>query len=484
MTRGELALGLAAALVLLAGLGATDLGEPDEPRHGSIAEEMRALRHGPAQLVLPRLNDEVYTQKPPLYHWLAALAGTPGGRVTETAARLPSALAGVATVLAVARLGAQAFGPSAGLAAGAVLLTLPAFVDEARCARPDALLACFVTLALAFAWRLDAGRGSPARARLGLHAAVGLGMLAKGPVALILPALGVLAHLAFERRLRDLRRFASPGALLASLGPVCLWLAAAWALAPAGYLHEAVGENLLGRFFAGTSHEHSFGFYLLELPLAFLPWTLAWPLALVAVRAALRPGAARERARATRLLVAFAGAGLAFFSLSAGKRDVYLLPLYPALALLVAEGLRFAIERGAAAAHARRWRVAAAAFAAAAAAQVAYHALYLPARDSIHSVRASAEAAERAALPDGRIGVVRDGALVEGLRFYTHRRVEPIGSTSGLRRFLASGGSVVVTHREHLAEVEAMADARVAFRQRLQDGEVLVLELHAHAPAS
>ena len=477
MSRSELALALAAALVLFVGLGATGLWEPDEPRHGAIAEEMRALRHGPAQLVLPRLNGEVYTQKPPLFYWLAALAGAPGGRVTEAAARLPSALAGGATVLATARLGSLAFGSTAGLAAGAVLLTLPSFVDDARCARPDALLALFVTLALICAWRLDAGLGSPRRARLGLHLSVGLGLLAKGPVALLLPALGLVGYLAWERRLRDVRRFVSLPALAVSLGPLALWLGAAAALAPAGYLGEAVGENVFARFFTGTAHEHSFLFYLRNLPSSYLPWTLAWPLAFLAGRRALAPGGKPELARATRFLVAFVAAGLGFLSLSAGKRDVYLLPLYPALALLVGEGVRFALERGAPARTTRRWRLAGLAFGVALAAQVAYHTLYLPTRDAAHSIRRAAEAAAAVAPPGSAVGLVRNGALVGGLSYYAGRPVEPIGSTKGLRDFVEAGGTVVVTESRYLPEIESVARARLVFRHEIEGAEVLVLEL-------
>ena len=88
----------AAAALLLTDLSATDLWAPDEPRYAAVAEELRSFRHGAAGLALLHLNGEAYTQKPPLYFWTAALAGVPGGRVTEVAARLPSALCGLATV--------------------------------------------------------------------------------------------------------------------------------------------------------------------------------------------------------------------------------------------------------------------------------------------------------------------------------------------------------------------------------------------------
>ena len=83
---------VASALLLLPGLGRVGLWAPDEPRYAQVAEELRSFVHGPSGLVVLHLNGRVYDQKPPLYFWAAALAGLPGGRVTEEAARLPSAL--------------------------------------------------------------------------------------------------------------------------------------------------------------------------------------------------------------------------------------------------------------------------------------------------------------------------------------------------------------------------------------------------------
>ena len=336
----------AGALLLFAGLGNRDFWPPDEPRYGAIAEELRSFVHGWRGLVLLHLNGAVYTQKPPLFFWLAALGGAPFGRVSEAAARLPSALAGFGTLLLVAGLGRSMFRARSGALAAAVLLTLPSWLQLARSARLDALLTVFVTLAFAAAWRIDREIGDARRGRLLLHAALGLGVLTKGPVALLLPLLGVVAYLGWERRLAELRRFVSAEGLLLSVAPGLVWLAGATLLAPPGYANASFWDNLILRFFSGTAHERPVWFYLEALPRGFLPWTLLWPAAWWRQRAILRDAARAAEARAWRFLLASIGAAFVFLSLSAGKRGLYLLPVYPLLAIACGEALAAWLDEG------------------------------------------------------------------------------------------------------------------------------------------
>ena len=526
MRRAELAVALAAALVFLVGLGARDFWEPDEPRHGAIAEEMRELRHGPGQLVVPRLNDEPYSQKPPLYYWLAAGAGVPRGIVTEGAARLPSALAALLTVLVVHRFGRSALGAAAGLGAAAVLVTVPAFVDIARNARPDALLTCFVAIAFWMAWRLDREIGDAAWNRRALHLAMGLGLLTKGPVAFFLPLLGHAAYLAWERRLRDFGRLFSRGSLLLSVGVAVAWLGAALWITPQGFFQDAVTDNLVGRYFSGASHEQPLLFYLKRLPVSFLPWALLWPFAVMPLRAGLRHDADPERRRALRLLLAFVGAGFVFFTLSAGKRVLYLMPLFPALALLSTEGLRSVLVLARRVPRGAAFRLVAACVALAAAllaafagtraglspaavgialtvaavivavpwervfaagpllargfvlgvaAQVAVFSWLLPRLDPGHSIRAAAVAASAFAPEGTSIGLLRNGSLVGGIAYYSGRPVLPVGGEEGVARFVAAGGRALILETPHLPAIQKRLRPRIVFRQIVDDDEILVV---------
>lgn len=330
----------ATALLLLTGLGWIDADAPDEPRALQIAEEMRSFEHGRSGLVLLHLNGEVYTQKPPLYYWLAVAAGAPGGRVSELAARLPSALAGIFVAWLTLHLGTRLLGGGTGVLGAAILVTVYSFSHLARRVQFDVLLTAFELGALACFWWLDRGLGRPRRYQALLHLTLGLAVLTKGPVGFLIPALTIVAFLLWERRPRDLARAFPLWGFALSLGPGLLWIAAATALAPPGFASAALGENLLGRFFAGTSHARPFYYYLWNFPFEFLPWTLAWP-AIWAVgrRQVFAPGADASAQRAWRFLLAGIAVSLVFFSLSSGKRGLYQLPIFPATALLTADAL-------------------------------------------------------------------------------------------------------------------------------------------------
>lgn len=535
------------ALVLLAAialfgvrLGSYDLWLPDEPRYAEIAEELRALPRGATDVVLLRLNGEAYAQKPPLYFWLAALAGAPRGRVDEWAARLPSALAGVATLAVTMSLGTQLLGAASGTLGGALLLTTFAFAFAARSAGLDMLLVLFETLALAMFARVDRAQRARRRELVALHGSLALAVLAKGPVGWIVPALVIAAFLAWERRLAALRRVFPLWGLALAFGPALAWLAAAAAVAPAGWLEAALLDNLVGRFVAGTSHARPIYYELEKLPAQLLPWA---PLLLLVGWMAPRALASRadpDRRRAWRLLLAWALATLVFFSLSAGKRPRYLMTSFPAYALLMADATRawlasarrparalalglapfavgalafaiwllrrdplgdarlslafavaalalaaasvlawLALGRAGASAGARLAIPIGAAFAALAVA----HTLAVPALYAPRSPRRVAAAASALAAAGEPIGVLGDRALGEGIAYYGGRRGVLLETPDHVASFAASGGRVLVLAEDRLPAVEGVAPIRV--RERIElDGEWLLVAVVGEALAN
>jgi 4-amino-4-deoxy-L-arabinose transferase-like glycosyltransferase len=575
--RAPLAVGvvLAAAALFLVRLGATDLWAPDEPRYGQVAEELRSFQHGARGLWLLHLNGVPYTQKPPLYFWLAALAGAPAGRVNEIAARLPSALAGIACIALLIFLGTRMRGAAVGVGAGGLLATTFLFAHLARRAQLDVLLCACELLALSAFWRLasaarsepqasevhqasaarsepqasevhqaSAARSEP-QARQGggagypgavpakldrsgthrardaalLHGGIGLAVLVKGPVGLILPALAILSFLAWERRLADLRRCLPIWGPLLSVGPGLIWIAGAVTLAPPGFSQEAILENLWGRFAEGTSHARPFWYYLYSFPLDFLPWTLLAPLVVVAGRRVLGAEGSTPRAQAWRFLLAWLGSALVFFSLSSGKRGLYLLPAFPAAALLCADAVVGALRAGA---RPPRWagrlalalsalllavglaaRAVAGRFGAelslafpvlclglaaaallglraarrswpgragvvlstVALAELLVFALLFPAFDTEKSPRRIALEAAALTPPGASIGVTRS-TLVGGLAYYGGRRVTPLKTPEAIEAFLADGGRAIVTEARNLHRIESVAPVEIRFRAR------------------
>lgn len=329
-----------AATVLLAltlfgwNLWGYGLWAPDEPYFGEGAREM--VREG--RWLVPHVLGRVTTDKPPLFFWVIAMLSLPSGRVTETTARLGSVLSSVGSLLLVAWLGRRSGGARGSALGVTILATSYLFWDKARTAQADALLCFFVLGAVAAfaAWR--AGELGGRAAGLLFWGAAALAALTKGPVGLILPLGIALLTLAWDRRLRAWRSFA-PVAGPALAGAIVLaWAVPASTGAGGDYsVVEALRRHALERALYGMHHVQPFWYYAEVLPVQLLPWSPLLPgAALVAWRSRSDPW--------IRLLLVHAAFVVVFFSLSVEKRDLYVLPAYPALALLIA---RLAGEAGA-----------------------------------------------------------------------------------------------------------------------------------------
>jgi len=333
----------AAAVLSLWGVWGYDLWAPDEPYFAEGAREMIA----DGRWAVPHVNGEITTDKPPLFFWLIALVSLPFGKVLSLTARLPSVVASLGTVWLTMRLGRRLAGGAGGALSGVVLVTTYLFWDKARTAQIDALLCCLVLVALSAFEAFRAGSADGRRAGLLFWTAAGLAVLAKGPVGLLIPAGIALTILALDRDLASLKRFApwaGPAVFAAILGS---WIVYATVSESGAYsVWGAFEKHVLNRAIHGMHHKQPPWYYLTVLPVQLLPWSALVPGALV--HAWRRRGDASDR-----FLLVHAIFVCVFFSIWTEKRDLYVLPAYPAFALLISR-LLVAADDTASGLH-KRW---------------------------------------------------------------------------------------------------------------------------------
>jgi 4-amino-4-deoxy-L-arabinose transferase-like glycosyltransferase len=337
--RDLLLLALLAALLFLPGLGSRALWNPDEARYAEVAREMPLL----GEWLVPHLNGEVYSQKPPLLFWLMNLASAVTGGLNEWAARLPSALAGIGAVLVTYLLGLRFFGRRAGWLAAAVFATSVKVAWQARFGQIDMLLVALVALAVWF-WVRGYTEGRPRLYPL-FFLFAGLATLAKGPVGLLPPLLSIVAYLLLVRERGELRRMRIGLGLLVWAAVVLAWLVPAGIDGGSEYLRNIVFKQNVTRYADPWHHFQEPWYYLTILPVDFFPWAVLLPTAVVVGWRRLRrsPGTAgpgRDLGEKGYLFaLCWTVVTLAFFSLSPAKRTVYVLTMYPAMALLVGAAL-------------------------------------------------------------------------------------------------------------------------------------------------
>lgn len=318
---------LLAALIAVASvwpLVAPAIGTHGEAREGLVVQDI--VRHG--RWILPLRNGAV-PSKPPLYHWIAAAAGNVVG-LSDAVVRLPSALAAGLVVLLVYGLGGAWGGRAAGWLAVGALAGMYPFVEAASEARVDMLFTACVTASLVSFLRWYRRRDTPARAAC--YLAVAAAVLTKGPAGAVLPGLVILAFLARERRLDELWAFWSWRLAVAVLAIDGAWYALAYVTGGAAFLERQLfHENLdrfVGRGVFGMHGGRSHWMMMKNLATDLLPWTLVLPWA------ALRWWRGERENTIGRFLHTWWIVIVAFFTIAYGKRGVYLLPLYPAIAVL------------------------------------------------------------------------------------------------------------------------------------------------------
>ena len=391
--RHRIILGLVAALVFFTNLGTATLFDEDEPKNAVCGFEM----YERGDWIVPTFNAQLRTDKPILIYWWMHLSFSLFG-VSEFSARLGSAVLACGTVFLTYFLGRTLYSPPIGLLAGIILATCLMFAAVGRAVTPDATLIFCVMLAFSsYVWavaRQRGGRfsGSPEISHdetprgisslqdllpaswwtsIPMYVAMGLAILAKGPIGVLLPCTIIGLFLLVSQRQQNLSngslnppsgpwwrrsgitalQIMNPRQILVTGLAMRLVLGAVIVLAVAlpwyvivgiktdgAWLRGFLGDHNLGRFLESKeNHGGPIFYYAVVLMMGCFPWSVFLPLAVWQLRSRLKRTA--PDSDSDRLLACWAGVWFVFFSLARTKLPNYVLPMYPALAMIVARYL-------------------------------------------------------------------------------------------------------------------------------------------------
>jgi 4-amino-4-deoxy-L-arabinose transferase-like glycosyltransferase len=318
------------AAAVLAGQLSLDLFTMDDLREAEVAREM--LETG--DFLIPQLAGRPFVEKPPGFQILLALSYQAAGGPSVPAARLLSASFALLALLATYLLGRRVGGPQAGAMSAVLLASSALFCRVAHTVLLDNALVASLAWALYLGWSALVEGDVPKKRRLyaAALACVGVSFLFKGFVGPAIAGAGFVGALGATGRWRELRHLLRPAAIAAFLAPISVWVIPFVLRAPRELLYEFFISNHLGRALqAYESHARPWYFYATTLWAKFLPGSLLLPFA---VRAAWRERRL-PRGQASIFILFTALGALLLLSVSRAKDNVYLLPIYPALAVLV-----------------------------------------------------------------------------------------------------------------------------------------------------
>lgn len=297
------------------------LWNPDETRDAGIAAEM----YRTSNFVVPKLNQEAFLEKPPLYYWSCAVIYKLTGRITAGTTRLPSALFGFLGLLFTFLIGKHLFDSRTGLFAAGLLATATQYFRMSHFATMDVTLAAMIAGALYFYLR-----GS----KIGFALFTVLAFYTKGFLGVALPGVVVTVDLLAQKKFKELALTIAIGAAVFAI-LVSPWLYALWKAGGREYLKVLIVDNNLKRFAAnGTDHTESPWYvYFYSFLGDFMPWSLVF---LAAAWRVTKQWNAFWIQPNRRFLARWFLSIFVLLTLSSSKRSIYLLPLFPAGALLSA----------------------------------------------------------------------------------------------------------------------------------------------------
>jgi len=320
---------LFASFLFLGGLGKRDLDYGDEPRVAGITAEM--ARTG--DFVVPRLNGRIFLEKPPLYFWASSIAFRLLGE-NNYSARIISALAALGGVIIVFFLArAMKMSITGAFMSGFVLATSVEYWSVGRTCLIDMTLCFFITASIASFYLLI---NSEVKRYIWFPVFVlslGCAILTKGLVGFAIPISAIGFYLIVKKDFSFKHWLMLVIGIALSCIPYSIWLLLLYNNLGKDAVYETFWTNNFGRFTGGyAQHICPFYYYLKKFPGQFLPWMLFLPLAGYFLIRDIRKS---DKAKPLLFIFSWFVIPFVLLSISAGKRSIYLVPLYPAAALIV-----------------------------------------------------------------------------------------------------------------------------------------------------
>jgi len=322
-------------VVYFINLGQWDLWSPDEPRYAEVSREM--VNGG--DWILMHRNGNLYTDKPPLFFWAVAISSFLWQGMTPFSVRFPSALFGTLTVLLTFFIGRRLYSSRTGFLSGLILATSFQFAYLSTRGNIDTTLTFFTTASMLcfLKWYQQSKEGETSLKGMkglsfyGYYIGMAFATLAKGPIGFILPLLGTLLFLLVQKDWKGIKAMRLlPGSLL-FLAIVLAWYLPAILIGGKEYLEATLFHHSFDRFAKGSAHIRPIYYFFYNFPADFLPWIIFLPAAMVYGFSR----AMKAKRKEFLFLMAWFIFIFLFFTLSKGKRGLYLLPLFPAVSLMI-----------------------------------------------------------------------------------------------------------------------------------------------------
>ncbi len=331
--RPRVAIILVCLLTMLPGFFTTPPLDRDESRYTQASRQM--LETG--DFVEIRFQDTARNKKPAGIYWMQAASATlfGGPEAPIWAYRIPSLLGAIGAALATWWAGLALFSRREALLAGLLVGACLSAVIEAHIAKTDAFLLFTVVLAQGALARVYVShkRGTlpPGWGVTALFwIAQGAGLLIKGPITPMISGLSILMLMIWDRDVKWIARLRPiSGAVIAAV-LAAPWLIAIWLATDGAFFAEAIGNDMGGKLLGGAERHWGIpGYHILLLSVMFWPAAFAvWP--------AIRNAWSERRVDAVRFCIAWIVPAWIVFELTPTKLPHYVLPTYPALALLTA----------------------------------------------------------------------------------------------------------------------------------------------------